>query len=268
MQSVFLFLGFAAGLLLVSPAVLTAGRWQVRFPRTALTLWFGAFFAGLAAAAGSVVAAVTTAIGAEVVSGGGAMLATVVAWLSLVAVGAVITVVGAVSEPLAGLHRAEVVALTPLVFSRVQRKGFVLGVFAADTPVACAVRKPERMILVSTGMQEALTAAQLQAVLAHERAHLRGGHDWAVRIAQVNAACLPLRLPAGAALRRATALLIELMADDAAARQAGAVNLANALSRLADLTGDASMTLRAERLTLRRWRSARHCRLPEAIRVS
>lgn len=261
------FLGLAAVLLMVSPILLTAGRWQVRFPRTALMLWFGSFFGGCVAVAASVVAAMTSTIGGEAATAGEAIVVTLVAWLSLTGIGAVIVVVAAVSEPLMSVHRAELRTLAPLVLSREQRKGFVLGRFAEDAPVACAVRRPERMILVSTGMLEALTPAQLQAVLAHERAHLRGRHDWAMRLAEVNAACLPARLPAGAALRRATTLLIELVADDAAARQAGAVNLANALSRLAELTGDASLRLRAERLTLRRWRSARRVRVPEALRV-
>lgn len=267
MLLVLLFMGLAITVLLVSPVMLTGGRWQVRLPRLALTLWFAAFFIGCGLAAVSVIVAIVAAIGAVPVPGGEALVMTVVAWLSLVAIGAVIGVVAAVSEPLAGSYREELRALVPLVSSREQRKGFILGRFAEDAPVACAMRRPERMILVSSGMQKALTSAQLQAVLAHERAHLRGWHDWAMRIAEINAACLPTRLPAGAALRRATALLIELMADDAAARQAGAVNLANALSRLAELTGDASMILRAERLTLRRWPPARRVRVPGAVRV-
>ncbi|MGD9515345.1 M56 family metallopeptidase [Mycolicibacterium sp.] len=267
MLLVFVFLGLAAALLVVSPVVLTAGRWQVRFPRTALTLWFVAFFAGCAAAVASVVAAIVLAIGGGAVLGGEAVVATVIAWLSLAAIGAVIAIIAAASEPLSGVHRQELQTLVPLVSSREQRKGFVLARFSEEAPIACAVRWPERMILVSTGMLGALTPPQVQAVLAHERAHLRGRHDWAMRIAQINAACLPTRLPAGAALRRATALLIELMADDAAARQAGAVNLANALLRMAELTDDASMRLRAERLTLRRWPSVRRVRVPDAVRV-
>src|SRR5699024_11615670 len=43
-------------------------------------------------------------------------------------------------------------------------------------------------------------------------------------------------------------------------------DLANALAQMAQLTGDASLELRAERLTLRRWRPARRCRVPEPIR--
>ncbi|MGO2684385.1 MAG: hypothetical protein ACTIAA_09190, partial [Microbacterium sp.] len=65
---------------------------------------------------------------------------------------------------------------------------------------------------------------------------------------------------------RATLLLVELMADDAAARQAGAAHLANALSQMAEAGDDVGMALRAERLTLRRWPRRERRRLPEPIR--
>lgn len=43
----------AALVLLLAPLVLTVGRWQVRHPRTALTLWFSALFAGIGLAVAS-----------------------------------------------------------------------------------------------------------------------------------------------------------------------------------------------------------------------
>ncbi|OJX65546.1 MAG: hypothetical protein BGO95_10655 [Micrococcales bacterium 73-13] len=261
-------LGLSLALLLVAPIVLTTGRWQVRHPRIALTLWFGAFFAGCTAAGASVLVAVLTAVGVdERMSHAEGLAATVIAWLSLIGIGAIVAVVAAVSEPLAGSHREAVQAFAPLVSSREQRRGFVLARFQSEAPTAYAVRRPEPMIFLSSTIEAALTPTQLQAVLAHERAHLRGRHDWAMRIAEINAACLPPVLPAGAALRRATALLIELIADDTAARQTGAANLANALSRLSEATDDVGMALRAERLTARRWPSSHRRRIPAAVRI-
>jgi Zn-dependent protease with chaperone function len=264
-----LLLAFAVALVLASPLVLTAGRWQVRLPRLALTLWFGSFALGCAAAGGSVVVSVMASLSASSVSGAGGVVVTIAAWVSLVVIGAVIAGVAAAAEPLNMLQRDEVESLTPLVSSREQRKGFVLGRVDGEHPVACAVPGPgsERMILISSGLESALTTAQVQAVLAHEWAHLRGRHHWAMRIANLNAACLPPFLPAGRALRRATRLLIELVADDTAARQTGAVNLANALARLGALSGDSGMDLRAERLTMRRWRPSRPHRVPVAVRL-
>ncbi|MAB20717.1 MAG: hypothetical protein CMH33_07370 [Microbacterium sp.] len=150
--------------------------------------------------------------------------------------------------------------------SREERDGFTLVRFRGDQLIACAVPGKHPEILLSTAMEETLTVSQLQAVLAHEYAHLRQRHGWAVRIAQINALCLS-RVRPGRALQRATVLLIELAADDAAARQAGAAHLANALTVLANAAGDESMHLRAVRLTARRWPSAARRRLPQAIRI-
>ena len=257
MLPMLMLLGLSLALLLVAPIVLTTGRWQVRHPRIALTLWFGAFFAGCTAAGASVLVAVLTAVGVdERMSHAEGLAATVIAWLSLIGIGAIVAVVAAVSEPLAGSHREAVQAFAPLVSSREQRRGFVLARFQSEAPTAYAVRRPEPMIFLSSTIEAALTPTQLRA-----------RNDWAMRIAEINAACLPPVLPAGAALRRATALLIELIADDTAARQTGAANLANALSRLSEATDDVGMALRAERLTARRWPSSHRRRIPAAVRI-
>ena len=93
-------------------------------------------------------------------------------------------------------------------------------------------------------------------MLEHERAHLRYRHHLAMGIASIYAGCLP-RTRSARALVRTTRLLVELTADDAAARRVGAVHLANALTQVGEATGDAAMIVRAERLTLRTWPPAR-----------
>lgn len=250
----------AAGLiLLLAPIVLTAGRWQVRFPRTALVLWFCAFFAGIGFAGASVVTALLHSIEAGDLQGSPeGMLLTIVGWLSLGALAAVIALVSASAEPLADSWRDAVGQLAPVAVSREQEHGFTLVWFTSDRPVACAVPSRDPEIFVSTALRDLLTRPQLRAVIEHERAHLRQRHGWAVRIAEINAVCLPRRFPAGRALKRATLLLIELIADDAAARRAGAVHLANALAAMSQATGDRGPELRADRLTLRRWKKPRH----------
>ncbi|MFA7498031.1 MAG: M56 family peptidase, partial [Leucobacter sp.] len=102
---------------------------------------------------------------------------------------------------------------------------------------------------------------------AHEFAHLRHQHGLAIRIAQLNALLLP-GTRASRALERTTRLQIELAADDAAARQVGAAHLANALTVLAAATHDVGMTLRAQRLTRKRWPAAQHRRLPQGLRAA
>lgn len=262
------FLGAAAAVLLLAPLVLTMGRWQVRLPRIALTLWFGAFFSGVGLAVCSIAAAILAGVGAaSAASATEATAVTLAAWLSLGVVGGVLAIVSSSAEPFARSWRASVDRLAPVAVARESRRGFTLVWFASDAPIACAVPSRSPEILVSTGLRDALTGPQLQAVIAHEYAHLRQRHGWAVRIAEINALCVPRRLRAGHALRRATLLLVELIADDSAAQQAGAVHLANALTVIGRSSADPGMQLRAERLALRSWPPASACRVPGPIRI-
>ena len=91
-------------------------------------------------------------------------------------------------------------------------------------------RHPE--IVITTGTLQALPPHQLDAVLAHERAHLNGRHHLVLVLAAVLKAALPgvrLFADADAALRR----LVEMRADDVALRRSSPTALAGALLRLA-----------------------------------
>ncbi|MEJ1089940.1 M48 family metalloprotease [Microbacterium sp. Mu-80] len=248
--------------------MLTVGHWPVRHPRIALTLWFGAFFGGGILVLGAVITTIAAALNAGAApTVAEAIMVTLAAWVSVGAIGAVVAFVGVSAEPLAHSYRRSLARLAPVAVARQERRGFTLVWFDSPSPVACAVPGRPAEILVSTAMRDLLSAPQLQAVIAHEYAHLRLRHGWAMRIAELNALCLPGALRAGQGLKRATSLLIELVADDAAARQAGAAHLANALTRLAAATDDPGLAVRAERLTLRRWPTAARRRLPEPIRI-
>ncbi|MDI6024070.1 M56 family metallopeptidase [Leucobacter sp. UT-8R-CII-1-4] len=257
--------GSALIMSLLAPLVLTIGRWQLLHPRTALTAWFGALFTGVALILAGLAISVIGAVSApDYVGGTESLLLTVVAWFGLGVFGAVATMVSVSSEPIVEARREALKVMAPVARSREARQGFILVRFDSDEAVAFAVpgRRPE--IFISSAVEDLLSKAQLGAVLAHEYAHLRHHHGWALRIAAVNAFCLG-RLRPGRDLHRATKLLVELAADDAAARQAGAANLANALTLLAESDGDAGMRLRATRLTSKRWPSASRRRLPKAL---
>lgn len=259
----------ALAVFLCAPLLLTVGSWQVHRPTLALFAWFGAFGVGCLAAIAALSATVAASLAATtVMQGPAATVLTLGAWISLGAIGAVIALVSASAEPLAQSHHAAVREIVPVALSREQRDGFTLVRFVSDEPVALAVpgRRPE--IIISTALEELLTTPQLLAVLAHEYAHLRYRHGWAVRIAEINALCLPRYLRAGSAFKRATLLLVELIADSSSAKQTGAVHLANALSRMATVTGDPGLDLRAERLSLRRWPTSYRGRLAVPIRKS
>lgn len=87
---------------------------------------------------------------------------------------------------------------------------------------------PDSRIVVTTGARDLLLEDQLEAALEHERAHLTRNHHRIVLFAEAVAAAL--RLPRMLQeYPRAVRLLVELEADDRAARRHGAHTVASAL---------------------------------------
>ncbi|WP_024875570.1 M56 family metallopeptidase [Saccharomonospora piscinae] len=104
--------------------------------------------------------------------------------------------------------------------------------FVVDHPVAVAYCVPGRHphIVVSAGARRLLSEVELAAVLAHERAHARERHDLVIAPFQA----LRRLLPRSQVLTRVSStieLLVEMCADDRAARQHGREPLARALER-------------------------------------
>lgn len=246
---------------LVAPAVLTLRPWQLRHPRTALTLWYAAVVLGGGLMAAAVASTILLAMAASPhAASWDATVLSVTAWLLLGLVGAVVGfVLTAASSHEGGRFRSH------LAVAREERDGFTLVRFDDVRPHAYSVPGPHPEIFYSSSLRACLSQSEFAAVIAHEYAHLRHRHGAAMRIANLNAACVTF-LPAGRALRRATRLLIELAADDAAARQVGPAHLANALARLSSQTGDVSLIVRAERLSDKKWPIARRRHVPQALR--
>lgn len=108
------------------------------------------------------------------------------------------------------------------------------GALVIDYPAAAAYCLPgiRSQIVVSVGTLELLAPAELAAVLAHERAHLRARHD----LVLIPFTSLRRTFPRSAVITQAyrtVALLVEMMADDRALRVRGLVarELATALLR-------------------------------------
>ena len=98
-------------------------------------------------------------------------------------------------------------------------------------PVVYCVPAPTRPIVVSSGALDRLEDAELQAVLAHERAHLRHRHHVLLTVVDALAAALAW-LPAFRHARRHLPLLLEMTADEIAARRWGRRTVATALRTL------------------------------------
>jgi beta-lactamase regulating signal transducer with metallopeptidase domain len=110
----------------------------------------------------------------------------------------------------------------------------VPGALVIDYPAAAAYCLPgiRSQIVVSAGTLELLAPAELAAVLAHERAHLRARHD----LVLIPFTSLRRTFPKSGVITqgyRTVALLVEMMADDRALRVRGllARELATALLR-------------------------------------
>jgi Zn-dependent protease with chaperone function len=115
-----------------------------------------------------------------------------------------------------------------------------LDMHVVDSPTAAAFCIPGRSsrVLVTAGAIAALSPEELDGVLAHERAHLRAHHHLAVSVARSLSRAFPwVGLFATAATQ--TARLVELAADDSAARTVPRVVVASAIVRLAEMRAPA-----------------------------
>jgi Zn-dependent protease with chaperone function len=97
-----------------------------------------------------------------------------------------------------------------------------------DAPTAYSLPRGRHRVVVSAATVTLLSSGQLRAVLAHERAHLRGHHQLALTAARALARAFPA-VPLLARVAGEAAVLAEIAADDAAARGHDREDLAAAL---------------------------------------
>jgi Zn-dependent protease with chaperone function len=116
----------------------------------------------------------------------------------------------------------------------VGRRDHELGVTIVDSPQAAAYCLPGRaggQVVLTSGAAAVLTARQLSAVLAHERAHLAGHHHALMSLSQAMSRLVP-GLPLLRDVRTQVALLLEMRADDIAARRHGRRTVATAIAAM------------------------------------
>ncbi|SEG91696.1 Peptidase family M48 [Nonomuraea solani] len=109
-----------------------------------------------------------------------------------------------------------------------------LGATVVDYEERIAYCVPGRrgQAVITTGALRSLAPPQVAAVLAHERAHLRGRHHLVLAAAESLTRAFP-RVPLFERARTEIGRLVELLADDMAARHHPRDQLAAALVRLA-----------------------------------
>jgi Zn-dependent protease with chaperone function len=239
-------LGYALVLAVAGPLLLGAGSWVDRAPRLAIAAWqaltvtvlASVALAGLAltfptvAVSGDLAGllrACVMAIREQYASPGGAAAGATGAVLALAILGRTVWCLGVGLSGMAR-ERARHNSILDIVGHTDAHRGMVV-LDSAEPAVYCLPGRRRRTI-VTTGALQALDEAQLDAVLAHEHAHLAERHDLILGLARA----LALAFPAVSLFRTAsdeTARLIELRADDAAAARSGRLTVAGALLAVA-----------------------------------
>ncbi|HEU5265210.1 MAG TPA: M56 family metallopeptidase [Jatrophihabitans sp.] len=105
-------------------------------------------------------------------------------------------------------------------------------------PAAYCLGGRDRTVVVTRGAVDLLTAPQLAAVLAHEHAHLGARHHRTLAVAALARSVLP-ELPLVRDLPHGVHCLLEMHADDVAARSHDPETLATALVAVASATAPA-----------------------------
>jgi Zn-dependent protease with chaperone function len=239
-------LAYAACVGTLGARVLARARWTARAPLLGILTYLAAEWSVLAAVglAGLSLAVHATALGGGLSQLIGACVhrlrslyatpgGATVAELGLILAGAVVarTVLTATGHLRAAGRQALRHAQTARLAGHLEPAlGAVVLEHPQPTAYCVAGRCPT--VIVTTGAVAALDSSQLDAVLAHERAHLAGRHHAlkvAARIGRQVLPFLPLLRDGEAQVSR----LAELHADDAAVRAADPGSLATALVVLA-----------------------------------
>jgi hypothetical protein len=237
---------YAAGLGILGSPMLGRTRWTARAPLLAMVIYLAAGWSVIVALG---LAGLTLAVHATALGGGlshligacvhrlratyGTPGGATVAGLGLTLAGAVVarTAFTAVTHFRAAGRQALRHAQTARLVGRSEPTlGAVLVEHAQPAAYCVAGRQPT--VILTTGAVEALDPGQLDAVLAHERAHLTGRHHRLLALARIGREVLPF-LPLMRDAEDQVARLVELHADDAATRARDPRLLATALVVLA-----------------------------------
>lgn len=231
-----------------APAMLARARWPLRAPRAAMVLWqaialaavLSAFSAGIAIATRLLMPGPDGRPTASII--GAADRLGWPLWTAYIGVFALTVLIGArlmisvvrvaIANRRRRAHHRMVVDLVGVghdaALSQPCARTRDLRVLDVPQPLAYCLPGVRSRVVVSEGALSTLAAAEVAAILTHERAHLRARHDLVLEAFTAVHAAFP-RLVRSANALGAVQLLVELLADDAAVRAAGRTPLARAL---------------------------------------
>ncbi|ADP84569.1 peptidase M48 Ste24p [Pseudofrankia inefficax] len=238
-----LLLGYLFTMLFLTPRLLRGASWTRRAPRLGITLWLAACLSTIAAfcLVGVVLVLPVTTVGHAIislvltcaislhhVSRTAASLAMDAAGASaLAAVAArLLYATATVALPRRRLRRQHAATLRLLGRHHPSHDGVL--VVAHPVPAVYCLPARGRLVVVSEGALSLLDPPLLDAVIAHEHAHLRGRHYLITTVSAVLARAFP-GLPLFAAADIEIHCLVEMAADDSAARRSTPGTVARAL---------------------------------------
>jgi hypothetical protein len=236
----------------LGPRMLGRARWPARAPLLAILTYLAAAWSVVASLglAGLTLAVHATALGGELSQLIGACVlrlrdayatpgGATVAGLGLTLAAAVLarTALTAATHLRAVRRHAVQHAQTARL---VGRPDAALGAVLVDhaQPAAYCVAGPHPTVILTTAALQALDPGQVDAVLAHERAHLAGHHHRLLAIARIGRQVLPF-IPLMRDADTQITRLVEMHADDAATADRDTRPLATALVVLASGAGPA-----------------------------
>ncbi|MPY83673.1 MAG: M48 family metalloprotease [Actinophytocola sp.] len=237
---------------------LAAASWAERDPVGALVLWQAIGLAGGLSLLGAGVTFALAPLGDGLLDAAGALLDGRVSVL-----GPFHYVVLAVTVLVAGWLLGVLALITARTLRARRKHRDLLDLLATPwptasgahvldhpVPVAYCLPGPRSRLVVSAGAVTTLAQTELDAVLAHERAHLAERHDLVV-LPFVAWGATARRVPGMAAAQRAVATLIEMRADDVAAAETGPAELSAALRAVAGGAETAALTQLSAAITRR-----------------
>ncbi|MEU0170325.1 M56 family metallopeptidase [Streptomyces iakyrus] len=246
MRVAVLLLGYAAALGLLGPTWLARASWCSRAPRLAVWGWqtlsttvvLSVALAGLAVAVptmplsgslANLLRACVMALRAQYAAPGGAAVAASGTMLALVLLGRIGWCAGAALVR-ARRDRSRHAAVLSMVGRH--RSDLGITVLEDDRPAAYCLPGRGHRIVLTTAALAALEPDARDAVIAHERAHIRQRHHLVLAYGEALERAFP-RLSLFRTAADETRRLVEMAADDEAAARSGALPLAGALVALA-----------------------------------
>jgi Zn-dependent protease with chaperone function len=257
-----LLLLYAVVVMVATPLVVTRRRWTSRLPRTAILVWIGALGSGgvaMLASLGCAIGAASTLAARPHRSHARLSLHTALDGIGLTVAACLMTAIGGgvacvvvyrVVVGAATRRRLRGNAVTAIAHRPVPGRSAPTVMVESKHGSAMSIPGRHPVIVVSSRLRDLLSAAELAAVVEHERGHLMQRHHLLLQLADLQYRCAPV-LPCARSLERSIHLLVEFAADDHAARRCGRLATAHALRALGAATGDDGMRLRAHRLESR-----------------